>query len=132
MSYQSSTSKILRKVAVLRFIIFFLDLLLSNWDFLLLLRAAIGMVASFLAYKAQAFSHIIGAFFFIETVYVHHVIVLLLRLGAVVAVSVGAGEGDGSLTAINIAINLSDGGNILVEIGRDFSHEMDGIHEVVI
>jgi hypothetical protein len=85
-------------------------------------------MASLLAHEAQAFSHAIGMFFFVEMVYVHRIIVLLLRLrlGVVVAVSIGIGEGDSSFTAINIAINLSDGSNILVKIGRDFSHEVNG------
>jgi hypothetical protein len=74
--------KILRKAAVLRFIVFFLDLFLPNWDLLLLLlRAAIGTVASLLAYEAQAFSHAIGAFFFVETVYVDRIVETQVSMG---------------------------------------------------
>jgi hypothetical protein len=68
MSYQSSTSKILRKVVVLCLVIFFFDLLLPNRDLLLLFRAMVGTMASLLAHEAQAFSHAIGMFFLIETV----------------------------------------------------------------
>jgi hypothetical protein len=89
-------------------------------------------MAMLLAYEAQAFSHTIGTFFFVETIYVHHVIILLLGLGAVAGVPASMGEGDGGFTAFHVAIDLSDGSNVLVEISRNFSHEMDGVHKVVV
>jgi hypothetical protein len=64
--YQSSTSKILREAVILSFLVFFFNLLLPNRDLLLLLIwATVGMMASLLAHKAQAFSHAISTFFFI-------------------------------------------------------------------
>jgi hypothetical protein len=128
MSYQSSTSKILHKAVVLHLVFFFFDLLLPNRDLLLLIRAVIGTVATLSAHEAQTFCHAFCAFFFVKMVYVHCIVVLLLWLilRAVVAVAIGVGEGYSGVSAIDVTINLGDSGNVLVKVGRDLSHHMDG------
>jgi hypothetical protein len=116
-------------MAVLDFLIsFFLNLLLPNGDLLLLFREAAGPVAVLVAIKAQTFSHVIGMYRFIKMVHIHGIIILLLwlELRTIVAVAVGVSEGDGGISAVDIAIDLHDGSDILVEISGDIPHHMNG------
>jgi hypothetical protein len=129
--YQSSTSKILRKASILNLVFFFIfDLLLPNWDLLLLLlRAAVGPMAVLVAFEAQTFSHMVSTCLFIKTIYVHRIVVLFLRfrLGTIVPVLVGVGKGDSGVPLIDVAINLHDSGEVLIEVVRDIPHHMDGV-----
>jgi hypothetical protein len=114
-------------------IFIFFNLLLPNRD-LLLIRAAIGTVAVLSVHKAQTFCHAFCVFFFIKTIYIHHVVILLLWpiLRVVVMVVIVIGEGDSGISMIDVAIDLGDSGNVLVKIYRDLPHHMDGMQKGVI
>jgi hypothetical protein len=87
-------------------------------------------MAMLVTIEAQAFSHVISMCYFIKAIYIHHVIIVLLlgfRLGAIVSVLVGIGKGDSGVSSVDIAINLHDSSEILIEVVRNIPHHMDSM-----
>jgi hypothetical protein len=86
-------------------------------------------MAVLVAFEAQTFSHMVGTCLFMKMVYIHRVIVPFLRsrLGTVVLVSVGIGEGDSGVPSVDITINLHDSSEVLVKVVRDIPHHMDSV-----
>jgi hypothetical protein len=133
--YQSSTSKILGKMMSFnRIFVVFFYLFLAHQDLLLLLillPTLSGPMTMLMTVEAKPLLHMLSTCLFIKAVHVHGIIILMLgfRVWMEVAIVLARGEGDGSITSVNIAVNLHDGCNILIKVIRNGFHHMNCLDE---